>query len=413
MRMSINRLAKKINVSPGRANLIQIQATDTDPEAARQLAELIGNVLIEESRQSALERVQARGEFSSDQIAVYEDRVRKAEEALRDFQESRLRKGFSLGVITTQNLAQARNLQNSTEDAMEQIGARIQTARKEWRTTLGEVPVPELKNSHSIEATEQLGDLETRYALSMLRTGTENRSESDALQARISAARQALFAEFDQLSQGLPATFSQEARAAASGIALDRAVLSSLASRRDRIASEIASYLKSVEGSPRDEMELQRLQQNVVTSRDFLASLRREATSSRINEALASSTLGPRLEVVEQPLLPLQPSAPQPRRIFGLALLVGPLIGAGLVFAVERLGGVLRTLEQAETEYGHRVLGTVPRIEGWARPGSYLENNWPAMAVLLVLLLTGLAFTINLAPRAHQPTTSQNLGLSR
>jgi hypothetical protein len=84
-----------------------------------------------------------------------------------------------------------------------------------------------------------------------------------------------------------------------------------------------------------------------------------------------------------------------------------------LVFAVERLGGVLRTLEQAETEYGHRVLGTVPRIEGWARPGSYLENNWPAMAVLLVLLLTGLAFTINLAPRAHQPTTSQNLGLSR
>jgi hypothetical protein len=151
----------------------------------------------------------------------------------------------------------------------------------------------------------------------------------------------------------------------------------------------------------------------VDVTREFLASLRREATSSRVTEALASSSLGPRLEIVEHPLLPLHPAEPQPGRVFLLATLIGPLLGVGAVFGGERLASVLRTLEQAEKEYGQKVLGTVPRIEGWSRPGSYLENNWPAMAVLVVLLLTGIVFAFDIAPRVQQTTTSQHLGPTR
>lgn len=411
MRMSVSILGDKISVTPGRASLIQIATLDADPEVARQLAEMIGDVLIDESRLSTLERVQARGEFSSDQIAVYEDRLRKSEEALRDFQESRLRKGFSLGIITGQNLPIARSLQRSTEDAMEQVNARIQTARNEWRATVADVPVPELRSQAVADAVNQLGELEISYALALLRAESENNPETNAMQGRIASARQSLFMNLEQLSQTLPGNLSGDARAAAAGIALDRAVLRSLADRRDRVASEIATYLKIVEGSPRDELELQRLKQDVETSRDFLATLRQQATSSRMSEALASSELGPRLEIVEHPLLAIQPSSPKPRKIFGMAALLGPLIGAGIVFGGERLASVLRTLEQAETEYGHRVLGTVPRIEGWSPPGSYLQNHWAALAVLLVVLLTGLVFAFDAHSPEHQPTKSQILGL--
>ena len=411
MRVSISRLGRKITVSPGRASLIQIAALDPDPQAARDLAEMIGDALVEASRQSTLQRVQARGEFSSDQIAVYEDRLRKAEEALRAFQESRLRKDYSLGVVNSQNLMNARNLQHSTEDEMEQVTTRIETAKGEWRASMGDAPIPELTGSKVTEAIGQLEQLETSYALAILRQGTDRGAESDGLQARIAAARQFLFSELEDASQRVRATLSADARAAAAGIALDRAVRGSLTHRRDRIATEIATYLKNVEASPRDDLQLARLKQDVDVSRDFLASLRREATSSRITEALASSSLGPRLEIVEQPLMPLEPSSPEPRRIFALAALLGPVIGVGAAFGAERLSAVLRTLEQAEAEYGHRVLGMVPRIEGWARPGTYLQNHWPAIAVLLVLLLTGLAFAVDLHPRSHQPATGQSVGL--
>lgn len=411
MRMCTTIIGSKISVMPGRAALIQISAVDTDPQAARQLADMIGQVLLEESRESTAERVQARGDFSSDQIAVYEDRVRKAEEALKDFQEARLRSGYSLGTITKDNLTSARNLQRSTEDAMEQISARIQSARNDWKTTQGDTPIPELKNGSVNEAINRLEDLETNYGLALLRQGPENRAEGDAMQARVAAARQSLFAEFGDVARSLPGGLGPEARAAAAGIAFDRAVLSSLVSRRDRIASEIEGYLKVAEGAPREELELQRLRQDVQSNSDFLATLRREATSSHLSEALASSSLGPKLEIVEPPLLPYEPIGPQKRKVFGIAALLGVLMGAGLVFAAERFVQVLRTLEQAETEYGHRVLGTIPRIEGWSPPGSFLQNNWAALAILLVLLATGLVFALHSRPQDRQTRASSALEL--
>ncbi len=413
MRVAVNRLGRKIFVSPGRAGLIQIAVVDTDPEAARGLAELIGDVLVEESLQSTMERIQARGKFSKEQIAVYEDGLQKSEDALRVFQESTLRRGFSLGIITDQNLTTARSLQRSAEDAMEQLRARIEVAKNDWRTNVGDAPIPDLKGPHVAEEIDQLGELETNYALAVLRGGADSRTETDVLQARIAGARQRLFADFDQLSQAASGNFSMEARAALSGIALDRAVLRSLGDRRDRLATEIETYLRSVESSPRDAMELQRLKQDVETKRNFLASLRLEATSSQISASLASSSLGPRLDIIEHPLLPLNPSSPEPRKIFGMAVLLGPLIAAGLVFGGERLASVLRTTEQAEAEYGRHVIGTIPRIEGWSRPGSYLEKHWAALAVILVLLVTGLVFAFEAAPPANQPTTSQNLGLQK
>lgn len=413
MRVAVNRLGRKILVSPGRASLIEIAVVDTDPEAARALAELIGDVLIEESQQSTMERIQARGKFSKEQIAVYEDGLRKSEEALRVFQESTLRRGFSLGIITDQNLTNARSLQRSAEDAMEQLRGRIEVAKNDWRTNVGDVPIPDLKGPHVSEDIDQLGELETNYSLAVLRGGSDSRSESDILQARIAGARQRLFGEFEQLSQGASGNYSMEARAAMAGIALDRAVLRSLGDRDDRLANEIETYLRSVESSPRDAMELQRLKQDVEAKRNFLASLRLEATSSQISASLASSSLGPRLDIIEHPLLPLNPSAPEPRKIFGIAALLGPLIAAGLVFGSERLASVLRSSEQAEAEYGRRVIGTIPRIEGWKRPGSYLENHWAALAVILVLLVTGLVFALEASPPAHPPTTSQTLGLHR
>jgi uncharacterized protein involved in exopolysaccharide biosynthesis len=108
-------------------------------------------------------------------------------------------------------------------------------------------------------------------------------------------------------------------------------VFRSLSDRNDRLTTEIGKYLKNVENSPRDELEFQRLKQDAATSRDFLNSLRSQATSSRMSEAMATSALGPQLTIIERPLLPLYPSWPNPIKIFGMAALLGPIIGAGLV----------------------------------------------------------------------------------
>ena len=156
-------------------------------------------------------------------------------------------------------------------------------------------------------------------------------------------------------------------------------------------------------------MDLERLRSEVETNRDLLLARRKEATSSRISAALESSQLGMRLEVVEPPQLPLTPMYPDPFRVMGIALLVGPLLGIGLIVVVEKLGAALQTLEQAEREIGARVIGTIPRIEGWSQPGSYLQRYWPVLSIALVLLATAVFYTLHvtvLSPNKPTPMES-------
>jgi uncharacterized membrane protein len=63
---------------------------------------------------------------------------------------------------------------------------------------------------------------------------------------------------------------------------------------------------------------------------------------------------------------------------------------------MERLAGVVNTTEQAESEIGASVIGTIPLVLGWRRPGTFLRNNWAMMIVTLIVLATG---AIYVAPR--------------
>ncbi len=411
LRLSIDRIGKKISVSPGRASLIRIVVRDVNPQAARKLAGMIGDALIEESRRSTLTRIQARGEFSNDQIAVYEERVRKAENALRQFQESNLRVGLTSGPITAQNLDDARSLVRSSDEEMEQLRSRIQAGREEWMAAAGSAPLPDLTNSRTAQWTTSLAELEASYAATSLRGSMDSRSEGDLLQTRIAATRQSLFAEFEQLAQALPAQLTSGARATAAGVALDSAVLKSLKARRESLNGMINTYLRGVERSPASEIELQRLRAELQSSRDLLVTLQKEATSSRLSEAMVTSALGPQIDVVEPPLLPLAPSSPKPLKIFGVAVMLGPVLAGGIVFAGEKLALVLRSTEQAEAEFGLKVIGTVPRIDGWSRPGGYLRNHWPMLAVIAVFLLTCIFFVIDASVVAHQDTVGKTIGL--
>lgn len=407
IRTATSILSHQIIVSQGRGSLVKITVNDSSSEGARKLAAMIGTLLIEDTRRTDLARGMARGEFTSDQMAVYEERLRKDEEALRAFEESRIRNRLTSGTVNEDNLKSARNVLSATEEEMEQVRTRIRAASNEWADLAASQPMPDLSSPRVTEWTRLLGNLEASFALAQV-TGAQK--DKDDLQTRIAAVRQSLFAELNGLAQSTG--ISEEARASAVGVALDRAILRSLDRRKDRLERDISSYMHGAQSSPRDDMERERLTANVTTSRGLVDALRKEAASSRLSEALATSALGPRLDIVEQPLQPIAPSSPQPLKVFGFALLLGPAIAAGLVFAGERLASVVRTPEQAEAEFGVAVIGTIPRMEGWPRPGGYFKNNWALLAIILVVVVTGVVFAVDAAlPKPKAAPTA--IGLQR
>ena len=410
IRLASAQLDKRIRVTPVEGTYVRISASGRTPEAARSLASLIADVLIDESKRTSLQRVQARGEFSNDQMTVYEERLRKSEDAYQAYQESLIRHGLASNPINDKNAGPAHGLDRACEAEIEQIRSRLELERRDWAANAGDTrPIPDLGNGRTAALEKQLTGFEANEALTELGDADRAKSELPGIQASIAATRQTLLAELELQAGQLPGDIPEATQSTAAGIALDRIIIRSLTEKRKQIQILLNDYSRGMQNSPREEMELARLKGEVDNSREMLNALRREATSSRLSEALETSDLGLRLSVLEPPLLPVKPSEPDPLKILAAALLLGPLASMGIVLMGEKMAVVVRTVEQAETELGAKVIATVPRIEGWSRPGTYWQNNWPVYAILTVLVLTGTFFTLHatvLAPHAATQAVS-------
>ena len=402
IRYASTRLSKRIRVTPVEGTNVRITAAGPSPEEARRVASLIADVLIEESKRTNLERVQARGEFSSDQITVYEERLRKSEDAYQRYQESLIRNVLTSNPVNDKNVDDARGLINMAESEMAQVRQRLESERRDFAAAAPGTGIPELRGPKAVELENRLVELEGSASAAALSDKEKSDRNIAGIQMSIASTRQMLLSELELEAGQLPGNLSDDAQSAATGIALDRAIIHSLTVKGDKLRRYISEYATSVQSTPREDMELARLKGEVDTNRELLNTLRREQTSSRISEALETSGLGLRLSVLEPPQLPYRASEPDPFKIFAAAALLGPLGAAGIVMAGEKVRLVVRSVEQAEEELGARVIATFPRIEGWSRPGTYFQNNWPVMVIFAALILTGTFFALNatvFAPR--------------
>jgi uncharacterized protein involved in exopolysaccharide biosynthesis len=404
MRMAVFGLGKKIIVAPTTETRVSIAATDPDPRNAQRLASMIADQLNATNKASSIQRATERGEFSSDQIAVYEERLRKSEAALRSYQQSVIGQKLVSNPINDGNYDGAREVVSDARAEMDQIRSRLQTDLNAWQSAGGTgAGPPALRSSRTAELESRLNELETSFGLAS--TDSKRSAEVENIKLKIGGVRQGLYAEYQALAGAQP-DLPPGAQDAAAGIALDRAELRSLKLKEERISGYAAAYSRRMQSQPTEQLESERLQSEVQNNRDLLLALQKEATSSRISAALETSQLGMDFDILETPQLPLRPSHPDPVRILGIAFLVGPLMGIGLAIVAERLGAALHSLEQAEKEIGARVIGTIPRIEGWAQPGGYVQKYWPVLSIALVLFATAVFYTLHVTVLKTDTTES-------
>jgi succinoglycan biosynthesis transport protein ExoP len=406
-RMAVLLIGKDIVVTASGDVLVRIAAKGSTPRGAQALAQMIADELIARNKASSIERATERGEFSADQISVYEERLAKSEAALRSHEQSVIGRKLTSNPINETNYDTAKGVVGDARVEMDQIRARLQTDLSIWQGAGGGgAGPPALRNSRTAELEGRLNELETSYGMAMLGTGRD----VESVKMKIGGVRQSLYSEYQDLASNLP-DLSSSAREAAAGIALDRAELRSLKQKETRMSALTSDYSRRVVSKPTEELESERLRTDVQGNRDLLLALKKEATSSRISAALETSQLGMEVQILESPQIPLRPAFPDPLRILGIALFIGPLLGVGAAIMAERFGAALTTMEQAEREIGARVIGTIPKIEGWAQPGNYFQRYWPVMSIALVLFATAVFYTLHAT--VLKPDTTESVEAKR
>ena len=390
MRLAVTTMGKQIVVTPQGDTEIRIAAKGRDPRSARSLATLVGDELVVQNKATSIQKANERGAFSADQIAVYEERLKKSEDAYQSYQQSVIGRKLTGNPVNETNFDAAKQVIAETRAEQGQIRSRLETDLSAWQSSGGSgAGPPALGNSRTAELESRLSELETSYGLS-----TGQGADPENLKLKIGGIRQALYAEYQNLAAKNP-NLSDASREAAAGIALDRAELRSLKQKEMRLSRYTASFSSRLESQPTEQITSDRLRMEVENNRELLQSLQKEATASHLSAALETSPMGMDFEILENPQLPLRPTFPDPLRILGIALFMGPLLGVGLAILAERYGATLSTLEQAEREIGARVVGTIPRIEGWSQPGGYMQKYWPVLSIALVLIATALFYTIH------------------
>ena len=354
-RVATSTLAKRISVLPVGSTYIRIAVKDP----ARAGAPPRG-------RRGEAHRGDARSSWSARRRAVNSARTRSPSSArtsaARRRPTGRPRSASwaraSPRVPWTRRTSKVRQLSDAAEKEAEQVSERIRTDLQTWSGRAGSARLPDLRTGRTAELEGRLS-LESSY-------GAAAAAPAAARERRASCSRSARRGRSFSTSTRTPRSrdLPDDARQIAAGVALDRSVL---ARSEPGIspAGMVGSYMREVRGTPAMQMELEAKKAEVTKRQELLATLEQEAASSRISEAMQTSQLSFRIEVIEAPWL-LKPVWPDRVKVLLGALLLGPLFGVGIIVGAERVGAILRTVEQAEEEMGTEVIGTIPR-RGWSR----------------------------------------------
>ncbi|MBI5835920.1 MAG: hypothetical protein HZB25_01625 [Candidatus Eisenbacteria bacterium] len=393
MQLLVDNLRARMGVEAGGANVFMIVARDNYPRNAQLLAKWVSQLFVDGVVRGQMQQIRAAGDFSQEQLAIYEKKLRASEDALRAFQETMLGRQLASNPVGEKTREQARSLVRAAEAELADLDGRARVADADVRSLVRQDAA--LLRTGSLKSLgEELNKAEMDLGLLLLDRGPADLSVA-AQKDRVGRARQDAYDGLDRSIASRHAGMGPDQRAALRDAFYSEMQINSIRARRDRLQKCLDDYERNYRQAPREQLELDRLRQEVITNQRLLEAFRSQSTGSRISEAVESTNLGMRVEILEQPDRPLDPVSPNAPRVFTMALVLGPLLGFGVVFLTEYLDSSYRTVEDVESELKLPVLGTMPRPpqESGALP---VRRRWIPITVASMLAVTAVFFVLKL-----------------
>jgi uncharacterized protein involved in exopolysaccharide biosynthesis len=393
MQLLVDNLRSRLSVEPVGVNVFMIVARDTYPRNAQLLARWVSQLFVDGVVRSQMGQIRAAGNFSQEQLAIYQKKLTASQDALRSFQETMLGRQLAANPVGEKNRDQSRMLVRQAETEMADLDTRIQSFDGTVRAMVRQ-DATMLRTGRLRTLGDELNKAETDLGVLLLDKPSTDLSVA-AQKDRVGRTRQDAYDELEGAVSSRHPGLSADALRAARDAFYTQLQLNSIRTRRDRLQKYLDDYERNYRQAPREQLELERLRQEVSTNKEVLEAFQKQSTGSSISEAVESTSLGMRVEILEQPDRPLDPVSPDKPKVFGMALVLGPLLGFGVVFLSEYLDSSYRNVEDAESELGLPVLGTMPRPEV-ARGVLPVRQRWIPVTLGAMLAVTALFFVLKL-----------------
>jgi hypothetical protein len=379
--------------TPG-PGIYKVIVADYSAQNAQLLARWVSELFVSMSGQDALDRIRAAHDFGAERHGIYEDQLRRSEEALEQYKESLIERTLAQSIVRKDNLVLAEVLYRRIADEVSM--ARIR--HKPHVDALAELGLeadqldlleyPEIRDFSASLLASLEGELVDRLA------GSSSGAGGGRALGNYSALRRDLLHQVERVTANRFPEASPEIVAAVGRFVFSRTDLEVQLEAAEMLRGAIAEYKWRAESAPGGEIELNRLENEVVTNRGLLESFRVHLVASDVSQAVEMTELGTQVEILDPASFPLTPSRPNRRKILLAALLLGPLVGVGIAFVSETMDPIMRSLEDFTRVVPEPILGTTPLLSRLVTRRPWLRRHWILVTVTVVVLVTGTFFFV-------------------
>jgi len=369
----IEAFRKVISIRQIGFEYISIIAQGNTPEMAYNIAKMLTQIFIDESLRLEVGGIREAIEFSSEQLALYKQKLDDSEERLRRYRESTLRSEIESPEVASANVDKiSANLMTTDFDlqkANQQLNAL--NSRLKERNINYKPPNNNVINSLRLRLQEsviELSKLKMKYDWQDYKILKLN-SEIDDLQEKIrkEIANQIKSQYFLGDNTELEMIVQKEF--------LDIEV-TILKQKQEVLSNMYEIYKAKLAAGPSREITLARLEQDVQSNRQMYLQFLQQTRGSEIKEALQKTEADFAFKVVEPAIEPIKPIKPNRRNMIIMSIVLGAFIGFGIISLLEFLDHSFKNVENIEKFLMLPVIGTMPHInmeESYKNWGS--QNN--------------------------------------
>lgn len=394
IRILVENLQSRIHFGRVGPGIYQVTVADYDAGNAQTLARWISELFVDTSSKEALDRIRSAHEFGKEQLAIYQEQLRRSEAALERHEKSAIERTLRPGAVREGNLVEAEALYRDVTDEVSLARMRLAPYAEAAGRLRG-----------TVDPSRVLADPEILEIAQSLRTTLRNEL-SQRLAAESGAAvewppagalgslRRGLLEQVGVVAARLYPSASRENLAALTNYAFSQLDLEAQQNAAAFLSDAIADYRSRAQSRPGGELERARLEEEVETNRRLLQSFQAQLVASDVSRAAELTNLGLQIEILNPAPLPLKPTRPDRVKILAAALVLGPLLGAGIAFLTEVLDPVLRNLEDFARIVPEPLLGTTPLLTRLPNRHGWWRRHWVPVGLAAVVLVTLVFFTV-------------------
>lgn len=360
----VKSLRDNVEVAPMKdADFIVLKARGGSPGEAMAIANAYLDEYLDYSKVAARGEVGQVKTFLKGQLEAVEERLRAAEDALREYQKEHKVVGLPEEITAlVEQISEFEGLLNQakTEHGMNQ--ARLGYLRTQLREQMATLPedIAQVSSPVIQELRSTLSQLEAARSQLLTSGYAPEHPKMVEVQGQIGDAKARLIqttreAVATRLAPQDPLSFSQDLVDQILVLEVEVASNSARVAELDRV---VAGYSARFSRLPAATLELARLERDKRANENIYTMLLETYEEARIAEA---RELG-EVRVIDRAEKPLEPVSPNKTLNVIIGAILGLGVGLGLVFTREYLVDAVRFIEDVEKETALPVLGTIPEF---------------------------------------------------